>query len=70
MTENDVHFGNFLILKNIKKFSNFWWLNPCIDSGETRDLFDQCAVSVVFSDNDIWNKIIAIPPIVQLSNEP
>ena len=42
MTENDFHFVNFLILKNIKKFGHFWWLYPCTDSGETRGLFSQC----------------------------
>ena len=25
MTGNDVHFVNFLILKNIKKIGHFWW---------------------------------------------
>ena len=44
-TENYVHFDNFLILKNIKKFGHFWWLNSCTDSGETRGLFSQCVTS-------------------------
>ena len=43
MTENNVHFVNFLILKNIMKFGHFWWLNPCTDFEETKGLFDQCA---------------------------
>ena len=48
MTENDVHFVNFLILKNIMKFGHFWWLNPCTDFEETKGLFDQCDVHIKY----------------------